>query len=178
MEELTKEQVMGLNGDQLAEYINNKLASGQSLSGLSEKIGFRRQTIRDRLKRDGYFYNKDCNAYLKPLFDEPLNIIKTPHKEKKKAPATITLEEVLERLEALEMRLNGIQNDKQQESKEFKPKIFESDVQPRNYPLHKEVIDLLSEVTKANPHLKVKDIVNHALFLGLSMSLHSDSIEN
>lgn len=179
MEELTKDQVMELMGDELAEYINTKLAEGQSLSKLSEKIGFRRQTIRDRLKRDGYCYNKESNAYLKTLIDKPISLKpqKPTQTTKKDVSATITLEEVLERLEALEMRLNTMESDKNIKEEQFKPKIFKSDVQPRNYPLHQEVIDLISEVSRNNPHLKVKDIVNHALFQGLTMYSHRKDID-
>lgn len=183
MEHLTKEQVMDLTGDDLVAYINTMLSSGYSLSGLSEEIGFRRQTIRERLKRDGYFYNKECNAYIKPLIDEPTNTStkteppKTSHKAKKEKVVTITLEELLKRVEALEMRLNAIQSNEIKAKEEFKPIIFDSKPQPRNYPLHKEITDLLSEVHQANPHLKVKDIVNHALYVGLSQALHSDNME-
>lgn len=182
MEHLTKEKVMDLTGDDLVTYINQMLSSGYSLSALSEEIGFRRQTIRDRLKRDGYFYNKECNAYIRPLIDEPLISKQTqppkmPHKTKKEGGATIKLEEILKRVESLEIRLNAIQNNENNPSNEFKPMIFDSEVQARNYPLHKEVVDLIKQVSQANPYLKVKDIVNHALYIGLSQALHSENIE-
>ena len=45
---------------------------------------------------------------------------------------------------------------------------FTSKAQDRNYPFHQEIVDLLEEVKKQNPHLKVKDIINTALFIGLT----------
>ncbi len=181
MEHWTKEQVMALNNDELLAYINHMLAKGYTLGRLNREKGIRRQTVRDRLKKDGYVYNDECRAFIKPLIDEPTgkpkqkHPPKTPHKARKEGGVTITLEELLERVEVLEMRLNTIQSNETNTKDEFKPIIFNSKPQPRNYPLHKEVTDLLSEVHQANPHLKVKDIVNHALYIGLSQALHSDN---
>ena len=45
---------------------------------------------------------------------------------------------------------------------------FASKAQNRNYPLHQENIDLLEEVKSQNPYLKTKDIINTALFIGLT----------
>lgn len=183
MEHLTKEEVMALNNDELLAYINHMLAMGYSLARLNKEKGIRRQTVRDRLKKDGYVYNDECKAFIKPLIDEPTSEPKqtqppkTTHKARKEGGATISLEELLERLEALEMRLNTMGSDKNIKEEQFKPKIFKSDVQPRNYPLHQEVIDLISEVSRNNPHLKVKDIVNHALFQGLTMYSHRKDID-
>lgn len=181
MEHWTKEQVMALNNDELLAYINHMLAMGYSLARLNKEKGIRRQTVRDRLKKDGYVYNDECKAFIKPLIDEttsepkPTQPPKTTHKARKEGGATISLEELLERVEALEMRFNTIQNNETNTKDEFKPIIFNSKPQQRNYPLHKEVVDLLAEVSQANPHLKVKDIVNHALYVGLSQALHSDN---
>lgn len=182
MEHWTKEQIMALNNDELLAYINHMLAIGYSLGRLNKEKGIRRQTVRDRLKKDGYVYNDECKAFIKPLIDEPtsgpkqIHPPKTPPKAKKEG-GVISLEELLKRVEVLEMRFNTIQNNENNTSNEFKPIIFDSKPQPRNYPLHKEVTDLLSQVHQANPHLKVKDIVNHALYIGLSQALHRDSIE-
>lgn len=177
MEDWTKEQVMALNNDELLVYINHMLAIGYSLGRLNKEKGIRRQTVRDRLKKDGYVYNDECKAFIKPLIDEPKQTQppKTTHKARKEGGATISLEELLERVEALEMRFNAIQNNETKNKDEFKPIIFNSKQQPRNYPLHKEVVDLLAKVSQVNPHLKVKDIVNHCLYIGLSQALHSDN---
>lgn len=177
MEHWTKEEVMALNNDELLAYINHMLAMGYSLARLNKEKGIRRQTVRDRLKKDGYVYNDECKAFIKPLIDEPkpTQPPKTTHKARKEGGATISLEELLKRVEALEMRLNTIQSNGINAKDEFKPIIFNSKTQSRNYPLHQEVVDLLAEVSQANPHLKVKDIVNHALYVGLSQALHSDN---
>ena len=113
MEHLTKEEVMALNNDELLAYINHMLAMGYSLARLNKEKGIRRQTVRDRLKKDGYVYNDECKAFIKPLIDEPKQTQppKTTHKARKEGGATISLEELLERVEALEMRFNTIQNN-------------------------------------------------------------------
>ena len=179
MEHWTKEQVMALNNDELLVYINHMLAIGYSLGRLNKEKGIRRQTVRDRLKKDGYVYNDERKAFIKPLIDEPKQTQppkQTPQSRKEEA-STISLEELLRRVEALEMRLNTIQSNETNAKDEFKPIIFNSKTQSRNYPLHQEVTDLLKEVHQSNPHLKVKDIVNHALYVGLSQALHGDKIE-
>ena len=178
MEDWTKEQVMALSNDELLAYINHMLANGYSLGRLNKEKRIRRQTIRDRLKKDGYVYNAECNAFIQSLADTEVKKPQNRSQEaKKKQGATISLEELLKRVEALEMRLNTIQSNETILSNEFKPIIFDSEVQPRNYPLHREVVDLLTQVSQANPHLKVKDIVNHCLYIGLSQALHRDNIE-
>lgn len=179
MEHWTKEQVMALNNDELLVYINHMLAIGYSLGRLNKEKGIRRQTVRDRLKKDGYVYNDECKAFIKPLIEEPKQTQspKSPQKVRKDGASTISLEELLRRVEALEMHLNTIQSNGTNAKDEFKPIIFNSKTQSRNYPLHQEVTDLLKEVHQSNPHLKVKDIVNHVLYVGLSQALHGDKIE-
>ena len=176
MKQYTKQEIMSLTNEELLQYINHILKKGVSLSQLEKETGVRRQTIRDRLKKDGYIFNKTSNSYIKcsDVVSEPP---KKPQKAKKTQEPRITMEELLKRIEALEMRLNDSEKVEENISNEFKPTIFNSEVQPRNYPLHKEVTDLLSQVSKANPQFKVKDIVNHCLYMGLSQVIHSDSIE-
>ena len=70
MEELTKEQVMELHGEDLVAYVNGWLAKEVSVTKLAEQVGFRKGTILDRLKRAKYFYNGEYNAYMKPLTSE------------------------------------------------------------------------------------------------------------
>ena len=183
MEELTKEQVMQLNIEELVGFINLWLSKGVSVSKLAEQVGFRKATIIERLKKAGYSYNDECNAYMKPLTGEApvpafiaeVEAVKAPTKPKKPRPGKITLEELLERVEALEMAVKGSQKDKEVKPTTFKPMSFNSKAQQRNYPLHQEVIDLLVEVSKENPQFKVQDIVNHCLYIGLSQSLHRNT---
>ena len=176
MKQYTKQEIMSLTNEELLQYINHILKKGVSLSQLEKETGVRRQTIRDRLKKDGYIFNKTSNSYVKhsDVASEPP---KKPQEAKKTQEPRITMEELLKRIEALEMRLNDIEKVEENISSDFKPIIFDSEVQPRNYPLHKEVTDLLTQVSKENPHLKVKDIVNHCLFMGLSQAIHSDNVE-
>ena len=184
--ELTKEQVMELHGEDLVAYVNGWLAKEVSVSKLAEQVGFRKATIIDRLKRAEYFYNGEYNAYMKPLTSEapvPAFIaegeaVKAPTEPKKSSPGKITLEELLGRVEALEMAVKGSQKNEEVQPTTFKPMSFNSKAQQRNYPLHQEVIDLLSEVATNNPQFKVQDIVNHCLYIGLTKALHRDSIED
>ena len=183
MEELTKEQVMQLNIEELVGFINLWLSKGVSVSKLAEQVGFRKGTILDRLKRAKYFYNGEYNAYMKPLTSEapvPAFIaegeaVKAPTEPKKSSPGKITLEELLERVEALEMAVKVSQKNEEVQATTFKPMSFESKTQQRNYPLHQEVINLLAEVSKDNPQFKVQDIVNHCLYVGLSQALHRNT---
>lgn len=178
MEDWTKERVMALSNDELLKYINHMLANGYSLGRLNKEKGIRRQKVRDRLKKDGYVYDSDCNAFIQSLmYTEVRKPQNKPQESQKKQEAIISLEELLKRVEVLEMQLNTIQSNKKNTLREFKPVIFDSEVQPRNYPLHREVVELLNQVSKANSHLKVKDIVNHCLYIGLSQALHRDDIE-
>ena len=176
MKQYTKQEIMSLTNEELLQYINQLLKSGSSLSQLEKETGVRRQTIRDRLKKEGYIFNKTSNSYIKhsDVVSEPL---RKPQEAKKTQEPRITMEELLKRIEALEMRLNDIEKLEENIPSEFKPMVFDSEVQPRNYPLHKEVTDLLSQVSKAHPQFKVKDIVNHCLYIGLSHAIHSDNIE-
>ena len=178
MEHWTKEQVMALNNDELLAYINHMLAMGYSLARLNKEKGIRRQTVRDRLKKDGYVYNDECKAFIKPLIDEPKQTQppKTTHKAKKEGGATISLEELLERVEALEMRLNSMEKAPSKAG-DVEVIKFNSKTHDRNYPLHKEVVDLLDELRTANKHLKIKDLVNTGLYIGLSKMKDSDNIE-
>ena len=176
MKQYTKEEVTALSNEELLHYINYLLKNGYSLSQLERDKVATRKTISNKLKKIGYIYNKTSNSYVKcsDVASEPS---KEPQKAKKTQEPRVTMEELLKRIEALEMRLNDIGKLEEAIPSDFKPIIFDSEVQPRNYPLHKEVTDLLSQVSKANPQFKVKDIVNHCLYIGLSQAIHSDNIE-
>lgn len=183
MESWDKKKVMSLNNNDLLVYINHMLASGWSLGRLNKEKGIRRQTVRDRLKKDGYVFNHDANAFIKPLIPgEDLQIssvkpIEKPRNVQKQESDVLTLESLQRRIEALEMRINTMQVSSKADTTDFELIKFNSKEQPRNYPLYQEVVDLLADVHSNNRHLKVKDIVNHALYTGLVQMKHSKSIE-
>ena len=175
MKQYTKEEVTALSNEELLHYINYLLKNGYSLSQLERDKVATRKTISNKLKKIGYIYNKTSNSYVKCS-----DVASEPSKEPQNVDEIQELRNIIgkafERIEALEMRLNDSEKVEENVSSDFKPVIFNSEVQPRNYPLHKEVTDLLTQVSKENPHLKVKDIVNHCLFIGLSQAIHSDDI--
>ena len=175
MKNLSKEQVMNLEVDDLLKYINQMLADGYSLERLNKEKGIRRQTIRDRLKKHGYIYDKNTNSYIKAseVNTEPQN---KPQEKRKQNSEQITLEKVLERLESLEMRLNSIEEKSNQDKiNNFEMKRFRSEQQARNYPLHMEVVELLAKISKDNPHFTIKEIVNNALYYGLQQMLDGET---
>ena len=176
MKQYTKEEVTALSNEELLHYINYLLKNGYSLSQLERDKVATRKTISNKLKKIGYIYNKTSNSYVKCS-----DVASEPSKEPQNVDEIQELRNIIgkafERIEALEMRLNDSEKIEENIPSNFKPTIFNSEVQPRNYPLHKEVTDLLTQVSKENPHLKVKDIVNHCLFIGLSQAIHSDNVE-
>ena len=178
MEKYTKEQVMELKPQELADYINHMFNNGWSLNKLNKEKGIRRQTVREKLKRAGYVLNADTNRY---ELNEENNegsfegyFINSQIKEEK-APK-ITLEELQKRVEALEMRLNSMEKAPSKAG-DVEVIKFNSKTHDRNYPLHKEVVDLLDEIKLSNNHLKIKDLVNTALYIGLTKMKDSSSID-
>ena len=176
MKQYTKEEVTALSNEELLHYINYLLKNGYSLSQLERDKVATRKTISNKLKKIGYIYNKTSNSYVK-CSDVASESSKEPQNVDEIQELRNIIGKAFERIEALEMRLNDSEKVEENIPSNFKPTIFNSEVQPRNYPLHKEVTDLLTQVSKENPHLKVKDIVNHCLFIGLSQAIHSDNIE-
>ena len=187
MELYTKEQIMALKPQELLEYTNHILSVGVSLNDLERKTNMQRKTIRERLKRIGYVYDGKSNRYVlnkegdNVYFINPKPVKKAPKEEKKTPKAKednlpkITLEELQKRVEALEMRFSGIEKAPTKAG-DIEIIKFNSKTHDRNYPFHQEVVDLLEEIKLVNNHLKVKDIVNTALYLGLSKLKDSSSI--
>lgn len=176
MESWDKEKVMSLNNDDLLVYINHMLSEGWSLGRLNQDKGIRRQTVRDRLKKSGYRYDQKLNAFI--YCDE--DSIKPTEKARnvqKQESDVLTLESLQKRIEALEMRINAMQTNSTTIESGFKLIKFNSKEQARNYPLYQEVVDLLADVHSNNRHLKVKDIVNNALYSGLTQMKHSQKID-
>ena len=177
MDNLTREQIMRLSDEKLLDYINSMLKLGYTLSTFSRDKGIKRQKLRDRLANAGYTYNDERKEFVKPIdsisIDAPNKCDKTRYKGVDEEDSIITLKELLERIEALETRLNNMQKVDEENTNELKPIVFNSKTQQRNYPLHEEVTELLAEVHRQNPHLKVKDIVNHLLYQGLLKAIHS-----
>lgn len=50
------------------EYINKRLALGESLRIISDNIGIQKKTIRDRFKKINYEFNKESNRYICTIF--------------------------------------------------------------------------------------------------------------
>lgn len=178
IESWDKEKVMSLNNDDLLVYINSMLAKGWSLGKLNKEKAIRRQTVRDRLKKDGYVFNHEANAFVKATTEQAapphatLKASEEAPKVQKQVKDGLTLESLQNRIEALEMVVNAMQTNSNPIERGFELVKFDSKEQPRNYPLHQEVIELLAEVHSSNKHLKVKDIVNHALYYGLNQMKH------
>lgn len=184
MESWDKEKIMSLTNDDLLLYINYMLSQGWSMGKLQERTGVRRQTIRDRLKKDGYIYNSEANAYLKPLLEQedittmPVKASETPRKAKKSETDVITLEMINKRLDTLEKAVADVLEikDEKKATKHHKHKFealeFEGETVDRLYPLHKEVIDLIHEVRTIDKKVKVKDIINTSVYIVLSEYLN------
>ena len=181
MELYTKEQIMALKPQELLEYTNHILSVGVSLNDLERKTNMQRKTIRERLKRIGYVYDGKSNRYVlnkegdNVYFINPKPVKKAPKAKEAKAPK-ITLEELQKRVEALEMRLNSMEKAPSKAG-DVEVIKFNSKTHDRNYPLHKEVVDLLDEIKLSNNHLKIKDLVNTALYIGLTKMKDSSSID-
>lgn len=175
---------MELSTQELLEYLNHMLSNGWSLNKLNTQKGIRRQTVRDKLKKEGYVLDQEANQFVKsPEVDgaDKLDLVgvfvdSKPQKAKKKAPATNSLEDLEKRIEVLEMRLNAMETQVPSDLKVDVIK-FESKTHDRNYPLHQEVLCLLDDLKRTNTHLKVKDLVNTALYIGLSKMKDSGSID-
>lgn len=178
MENWDKAKVMSLKNDELLTYINHMLGLGYSLGKLNEEKGIRRQTVRDRLKKDGYAFDKNTNSFVKVSDEHKQQPVEAKAINKPPKVEQMTLQQLQERLEKLEKVVNALQvGDQLERINQINDLMrFNSREQQRNYPLHEEVIELLNEVHSNNRHLKVKDIVNHALYHGLTQLKHSDRI--
>lgn len=177
MEHYTKQEIMNLPKEELLKYVNHMLLNGYSLSKLERKKLIVRKTVGNRLNSIGYFYNDELNQYVAvgekdTVYNGIITQIDEPQ-EPKKAKKKTTLEELEKRVEALEKRLNGTSETPINQN--AKVMQFKSKPQDRNYPLHPEVIELLDELKNANTHLKVKDLVNTALYIGLTELKQQDS---
>ena len=92
--------------------------------------------------------------------DKKTNIILETYYNSKQQ--TIDLSALEERITILEQKVYN------KRLPQIKMIPFASKAQNRNYPLHQENIDLLEEVKSQNPYLMSKDIINTALFIGLT----------
>lgn len=175
----TKEDVMNLNTTDLLQYVNYMLSVGYTMQQLNDKKGIRRQTIRDRLKKAGYVFDKDQNQYVAADKEElPLIVEEVKHTESQIIHKKITLEEVYKALQSLESRITTLEGAKEVVKREQAPQNplkvgglelipFHSKAVNRNYPLYPEVYERLDRLKEENPHLKVKDIINSLLYKAL-----------
>ncbi|MDB8545804.1 hypothetical protein PNV01_13425 [Turicibacter sanguinis] len=173
MEQYTKEQVYLLSPEELLEYMNHMLSNGWTLNQLEKEKGIVKRRTSGIFKKIGYKYDSKLKQYVSSeqtinelTHDSGVLVPFEPVVEPKSKKSTITLEALEKRVKALEMRLNGITETPT--TKDAKVMQFSSKAQDRNYPLHQEVIELLDELKAANTHLKVKDLVNTALYIGLT----------
>ena len=189
-EEYNKDDVMGLFGSDLLAYVNYMLSKGYTLAQLNHTKGIRRQTIRDRLKKGGFVFDKTVNRYVSESEIGKIESKTIPLKQTEHIPELSCggsgeniLGEVLDELESLKKRLELIEQREEQRKQEIKSlqgqntalKVgkleliaFRSKAKNRNYPLHLEVYGLLDRFHAENPHIKVKDVVNSILYKGLS----------
>lgn len=176
----TKEDVMNLNTDNLLSYVNYMLSAGYTMQQLNDKKGIRRQTIRDRLKKAGYVFDKEQNQYV--ASDEEISplVVKeiTRAGVAEKSEGIITLEEVYKSLQSLEMRITALEKSKEVSGREqtqqkslkaggLELTPFHSKAVNRNYPLYPEVYERLDRLKEENPHLKIKEIINSLLYKAL-----------
>lgn len=189
-EEYNKDDVMGLYGADLLAYVNYMLSKGYTLAQLNHTKGIRRQTVRDRLKKDGFIFDKTINRYVSESEICKRDSHTILSKQKEPIPELSfggngenILGEVLDALESLKNRLELIERREEQRNQEFKSlqgqntalKVgkleliaFHSKAKNRNYPLYPEVYELLDRLREENPHIKIKDVVNSILYKGLS----------
>ena len=175
----TKEDVMNLNTTDLLQYVNYMLSVGYTMQQLNDKKGIRRQTIRDRLKKAGYVFDKDQNQYVATDKEElPLIVEEVKHTESQIIHKKITLEEVYKVLQSLESRITTLEETRGVVKREQVPQNqlkvgglelipFHSKAVNRNYPLYPEVYERLDRLKEENPHLKIKEIINSLLYKAL-----------
>lgn len=175
----TKEDVMSLNTTDLLQYVNYMLSVGYTMQQLNDKKGIRRQTIRDRLKKAGYVFDKDQNQYVAADKEElPLIVEEVKHTESQIIHKKITLEEVYKVLQSLESRITTLEETRGVVKREQVPQNqlkvgglelipFHSKAVNRNYPLYPEVYERLDRLKEENPHLKIKEIINSLLYKAL-----------
>lgn len=183
-ESYDKEKVMNLQGSHLVKYVNYMLSKGYTLSELNKTKGIRRQTVRDRLKKGGYTFDKEQNQYIKhngegQTESNTLDNSKIPTPEPRNEKSDInTLDDVKKELESLKMRIKALEEDKKAIF-EFSPNQntleagklelipFHTKAKNRNYPLYPEVYERLDRLRENNPQIKIKDVVNSILYKAL-----------
>lgn len=182
-ESYTKEDVMKLYGTDLLTYINYMLSKGYTLGELNKTKGIRRQTVRDRLKKDGYAFDKEQNQYVyqkgsiqetKKKLDNSEHTTSVPRNE---SNSIKTLEDMRKALHTLEIRVRALEENKtiklnsliQEPLQVGKLNLvaFHSKAKNRNYPLYPEVYERLDRLREENPHIKIKDVVNSILYKAL-----------
>lgn len=184
-EELTKNEVMNLQDEELLDYINYMLSHDYTMARINREKGIRRQTIRDRLKKIGYRYDEHAKQYVKTkktLADETgANTKEIKGQECPKVVLELDTEQgennfdllsmihdLQKRQEELEARLDILQGkDTKLENKRTGARlpitVFKSEAKIKNYPIYPEVFERITQLKVDNPHLKVKDIVNSLL---------------
>lgn len=183
-ESYSKNDVMKLYGTDLLAYVNYMLSKGYTLAQLNKKKGIRRQTVRDRLKKDGYVFDKERNQYVKHNVGVQTNSNTSYSNEKPKIELRNeendieTLDDIKKELQSLKMRVKELEENKKVITKTLSEQkmlqvgklelmAFHSKAKNRNYPLYPEVYERLDRLREDNPHIKIKDVVNSILYRAL-----------
>ena len=128
------------------EYINNKLAEGNTLTNICKCLGIGRSTIRDRFKKISYEYNKSINQY-----ECIVEIVESKEIEPKRS----------EQQEYNPIKLES--SNKVVGAERLSVEDFEGDIVVRSYKLYESIQKEFVDFCKVNNKYKVQDILSQAL---------------
>ena len=128
------------------EYINNKLAEGNTLTNICKCLGIGRSTIRDRFKKISYEYNKSINQY-----ECIVEIVESKEIEPKRS----------EQQEYNPIKLES--SNKVVGAERLSVEDFEGDIVVRSYKLYESIQKEFADFCKVNNKYKVQDILSQAL---------------
>ena len=128
------------------EYINNKLAEGNTLTNICKCLDIGRSTIRDRFKKISYEYNKSINQY-----ECIVEIVESKEIEPKRS----------EQQEYNPIKLES--SNKVVGTERLSVEDFEGDIVVRSYKLYESIQKEFADFCKVNNKYKVQDILSQAL---------------
>jgi predicted DNA-binding protein YlxM (UPF0122 family) len=165
------------------EYINNKLAEGNTLTNICKCLGIGRSTIRDRFKKISYEYNKSINQYeciveiveskeIEPKRSEQqeYNPIKLESSNKVVGTDAEILTTIINDYDNNLSKLNEMYNwyklqssNKVVGAERLSVEDFEGDIVVRSYKLYESIQKEFVDFCKVNNKYKVQDILSQAL---------------